>query len=185
MISRAHARLAAASLGPIGHLRPASGTWGSLPPVLVCAGLLALGVTPASPLWPAACALMAVGFSIACLAGADAAEARWGTDPSPVVADEAAGQSITLAALFLPTFFFPSFASTPGMFASAPAWLWPVAALLAAFLLFRIADILKPWPANSLQNVPGGWGILLDDLAAGVQAGVVVAAGVVGLRLIP
>ena len=50
----------------------------------------------------------------------------------------------------------------------APAgWVW----LLAGFVLFRIFDILKPWPINLLdRHVPGGWGIMLDDILAGVYA---------------
>ena len=48
------------------------------------------------------------------------------------------------------------------------------ATLLLVFLAFRIFDILKLPPANGLQRVPGGWGILLDDLVAGVQALIVV-----------
>ena len=42
--------------------------------------------------------------------------------------------------------------------------------LLAAFLLFRLFDILKPWPARRLERLPGGWGIMFDDVAAGVYA---------------
>jgi phosphatidylglycerophosphatase A len=40
----------------------------------------------------------------------------------------------------------------------------------AAFVLFRVMDILKPYPANRLQAAPGGWGIVLDDLGAGLYA---------------
>jgi phosphatidylglycerophosphatase A len=40
--------------------------------------------------------------------------------------------------------------------------------LLAAFFLFRFFDIAKIWPANKLESLPGGWGIVLDDLMAGV-----------------
>ena len=43
----------------------------------------------------------------------------------------------------------------------------------AAFVLFRIFDIIKPWPARGLQRVPGGWGILIDDLIAGLYAAAV------------
>ncbi len=46
--------------------------------------------------------------------------------------------------------------------------------MLAAFLFFRLFDILKPWPARRLEKLPGGWGIMLDDVAAGVYALLVV-----------
>ncbi len=47
---------------------------------------------------------------------------------------------------------------------------------LTAFLIFRLLDVLKPGPICRLQNLPGGWGIMLDDLAAGAVTLVVVSA---------
>ncbi len=47
---------------------------------------------------------------------------------------------------------------------------------LAAFLIFRLVDVLKPGPINRLQDLPGGWGIMLDDLAAGAVTLVVISA---------
>lgn len=50
-----------------------------------------------------------------------------------------------------------------------PSWGWWV----AAFLLFRVFDIVKPWPVGWLdQNLPGGYGVMMDDLAAGAMAGI-------------
>ena len=143
----------------LGRLRPAPGTWGSLPPVVLAAVLIASGFGPgAHPVvYNGALALVVLIFSGACVARGDAAEARSvrGKDPSEAVADETAGQSIAL--LFLP--------------ASAVTGAWAAAGTLAlAFLLFRLLDIIKPWPANGLQRVRAGWGILLDDLVAGVYA---------------
>ena len=43
--------------------------------------------------------------------------------------------------------------------------------LCAGFILFRIFDILKPFPLKNLQNLPGGWGVVLDDVGAGIYAG--------------
>ena len=43
--------------------------------------------------------------------------------------------------------------------------------LCAGFVLFRIFDILKPFPLNNLQRLPGGWGVVLDDVGAGIYAG--------------
>jgi phosphatidylglycerophosphatase A len=69
-------------------------------------------------------------------------------DPGHVVIDEVAGMMVTLA--FNPVAGF--------------AW------LTAAFVLFRAADIVKPFPADRLERLPGGLGIMADDLAAGVYA---------------
>ena len=68
-------------------------------------------------------------------------------DPGIVVVDEVVGQWVTLTALPFT----------------------PITAALG-FLLFRAMDILKPWPARDLERVPGGWGIMADDVAAGVYA---------------
>lgn len=139
----------------LGHLRPASGTWGSLPPVLL-AGLL-VGVGAGAGVWYALLVGMLALFAGACVVLGDHAEARWGKDPSNVVADEVAGMCVTLllapAALLLDP-------------ARAPI------ALLAAFLLFRCFDIFKEIapPARAIQRVRGGWGVLLDDLISGVYA---------------
>ena len=135
-------------------MRPAPGTWGSLPPVVLAALMMLLGVSPLAVTAMALAGL--VLWSLACVVQGDRAEARFARkDPSQVVADEAAGQCIPL--LWLPA----AAVASPGLM------LWT---LLLCFLSFRLCDIFKPWPANALQRVPGGWGILLDDLVAGVYA---------------
>ena len=48
--------------------------------------------------------------------------------------------------------------------------------LCVAFVLFRIFDIWKPFPIRNLQNIPGGWGVVIDDIAAGIYAGVIMLA---------
>ena len=48
--------------------------------------------------------------------------------------------------------------------------------LCVGFVLFRIFDILKPFPINNLQRLPGGWGVVIDDIAAGIYAGVILFA---------
>jgi phosphatidylglycerophosphatase A len=68
-------------------------------------------------------------------------------DPGPVVIDEVVGMLVSL--LFLPG-------------------TWPV--IVAAFIAFRVFDVVKPWPAGRLEDVPGGWGVMADDVMAGVYA---------------
>jgi phosphatidylglycerophosphatase A len=68
-------------------------------------------------------------------------------DPSAVIIDEIAG--CWIAVLAIPPHLLP---------------------LLIAFVLFRLFDIWKPFPADRAQKLPGGWGVMLDDLVAGVYA---------------
>jgi len=75
-------------------------------------------------------------------------------DPGLVVVDEVAGQWISL--LFLPL--------TLGTTA-------------AAFVLFRLMDVLKPWPARDLERLPGGIGIMADDVMAGIYANLLLRIG--------
>jgi phosphatidylglycerophosphatase A len=77
-------------------------------------------------------------------------------DPSQAVVDEVQGQLVT--------FIFIPFTVD-----------WKL--ILAGFLLFRLFDIVKPYPANKLQDLPGGLGICADDLVAGVYAGICLAVG--------
>jgi phosphatidylglycerophosphatase A len=150
----------------LGLLRPASGTWGSMPTVALAGAMMLAGARPCGGgVWPSVVyhgvlLIVLLVFSWVCVIFGDGAEVYFGKkDPGSVVADETAGQAIALVAL-------------P---AAATGSFWHLAATLAiAFVAFRVLDILKLWPANGLQKHPGGWGILLDDLAAGVQALVVV-----------
>ncbi len=83
-------------------------------------------------------------------------------DPSKVVIDEVAGQ---LAALMI----------------LAPVEWWSV---LAAFILFRLFDIIKPLGIRRLEAVPNGWGIMLDDIAAGLLAAIVINAAILIANLV-
>jgi phosphatidylglycerophosphatase A len=142
----------------LGHMRPFPGTWGSIPTVLVAGLLVSLGAGPDHHpvIYNLLMLLVAIVFTAGCIAQGSHAEAIFlKKDPSPAVADETAGQAIAL--LFLPV----AGLATP---------LRAVLTLLAAFVLFRVMDILKPFPAYQMQKFPAGWGIVLDDLLAGVYA---------------
>ena len=77
------------------------------------------------------------------------------SDPSECVIDEVAGQWLAL---------FP-IALGANVFAWRP--------YVAAFLLFRALDMLKPWPIGEFERLPGGLGIMMDDVAAGIVAAAV------------
>jgi phosphatidylglycerophosphatase A len=137
----------------LGHLRPAPGTWGSLPPV-VLAMVLALAETNPRHIDMALAALGLV-FGLGCLVWGRQAEARYGKkDPGAVVADEIAGQSLAL--MWLP------WSTTNNAHV--------IATCAIAFFMFRVFDIIKPPPARGWQRLEGGLGILIDDLVAGLYA---------------
>ncbi|HIJ35689.1 MAG TPA: phosphatidylglycerophosphatase A [Deltaproteobacteria bacterium] len=118
----------------------ASGTFGTLAAVPLVIGFGFLG--------PWAALLCVTGISgLAIWVSQEAEDLLGKKDPSAVVIDEVAGFSVT-------------------MFLVPMSWL----SLSVGFLLFRFFDILKPWPANRAEKLKGGFGIVLDDLAAGVYA---------------
>jgi phosphatidylglycerophosphatase A len=83
-------------------------------------------------------------------------------DPGKVVIDEVAGQLIALLPI--------------------PGRVWRLAdftTVIAAFILFRFFDIVKPYPARKMESLHGGLGIMADDLIAGVYAAIIVALLVV------
>lgn len=103
--------------------------------------------------WPAwsLLVLAAVATPVGIWAAGRTAEIVHKEDPGLVVVDEVLGQWIALAAL--------------------PVWTWQGG--LAAFALFRLFDITKPWPVRKLERLPGGTGIVADDLGAGIYAAIV------------
>ena len=101
--------------------------------------------------WPAQLGLL-VAITIVGIWAADVtAKALNREDPGPVVIDEVAGQLVTL------------FMTGAGLYGA-----------IIGFFVFRIFDIIKPWPARQLEDLPGGVGIMADDLMAGVYGWVVV-----------
>ncbi len=122
----------------------ASGTWGSLAALPFAAGIAwAFGPTM---LIPAALIVFALGV----WCSKRYAQALGKDDPSPVVIDEVAGQFLTLSIVPLDPLLYG-----------------------VGFLIFRLADIVKPFPANwADQKLEGGLGIMLDDLIAGAYAAI-------------
>lgn len=130
----------------VGFLKPAPGTWASLV-ALPFAWLI---------LWKFGSVALAVASVAAYAVGVwstDRYAARTGlTDPSECVIDEVAGQWLACAVAPL-------------------SWL----AFLLAFVLFRVLDIAKPWPVSLGERLPGGFGVMTDDMIAGAIAGALIA----------
>lgn len=138
---------------------------------LAVATVFGVGYAPVAPgtfgsaagllLWwllPASTAVQAVAIVALFLAGSwggHLAEHHFGrTDPGQVVIDEVMGMLITL------------FLNPVG---------WPGA--LAGFFLFRLFDVIKPWPANRLEQLPGGVGVMADDGMAAIYANLALRLG--------
>jgi phosphatidylglycerophosphatase A len=132
----------------VGRLRPGPGTWGSAAALLLWSAI-AYRLNPAIQA-PIAALLALVATLVGIPAATRIARASESKDPQVVVIDEVAGQLIALIAAPL-------------------AW----KTFLAGFILFRAFDIVKPPPVRQLERLPQGWGIVLDDVAAGAYALVV------------
>lgn len=142
-----------AAWGPCGFSPVAPGTVGTLGAIPLFWLLRDL------PLWLYLVTL--AGFTALAVAAAARAGRYWKVaDASPIVIDEVAGYLLAMA-------FFP--------------WSWEGA--LLGFALFRVFDVLKPWPASALDRVKNGLGVVADDLAAGAWAALAYAFVSLALRL--
>ncbi|HTB79734.1 MAG TPA: phosphatidylglycerophosphatase A [Opitutaceae bacterium] len=139
--------LGCATLGPIGRRLPAPGTWGS------AAGLVYFTVL-FYPLGPAGYALLCAAGLYLAVALCGEAEFRLGKkDPGEVILDEFAAMPLC-------------FLGWPRLLPTLPVW----GIMLAGFALFRLFDIAKPLGIRRLQDLPGGWGVVVDDVAAALAA---------------
>jgi len=112
-----------------------------------------------APAWPVAWMLLAVGGLLAVFVSGEA-EKSLGHDAGPIVADEVIGQLLALQ-------FVPH----------------TIPAFILAFVLFRLFDIWKPLGAREAQSLPGGWGVVADDVIAGLSACAAYHLGAWGLTL--
>jgi phosphatidylglycerophosphatase A len=139
-----YAALAIATFG-VGYLPLIPGTFGSLVGVAI---FLLLRVWPVQVLFIAVIVVLGVW-------AASRTERLLGLkDPGKVVVDEVAGQMISL----LPLSFL----------ADGPWFVW----VIVSFNLFRLFDIFKPYPAHRFEALPGGFGIMADDLVAGLYGAI-------------
>jgi phosphatidylglycerophosphatase A len=156
--------LAFATAFGLGYMPVAPGTWGSAGGVAIYWGVQKLLGASAEPYdiyfrdsyWviaPFHVALLAsllllIGISLIGVWAAGRAEKYFGVkDPGSVVIDEVSGQLLTYT-----------------LAAAAPNWKY----LLVGFILFRVLDTWKPFPARRAELLPGGWGIMADDWVAGI-----------------
>ena len=129
--------------------KPGPGTWGSVATVILWSAV-ARGLHPSTAaLYWFTAALILVATVLGIPAATIAARESGRKDPGFVVIDEVAGQAIALLGAV-----------------AHPTWLH----IAAALILFRLFDITKPCPVRQLERLPEGWGIVLDDLAAGLYA---------------
>lgn len=133
-----------ATVGYVGYAPVAPGTFGSAAGLALFFLLRATGLPWLEP--AAAVALFAIGA----WAGNIAERYFGGIDPGPVVIDEVLGMIVTL--MFVPV-----------------SWLGAV----AGFFVFRVLDIVKPWPARRMEALHGGIGVMADDAMAAVYGNVV------------
>ncbi len=136
------ARMVATFFG-VGRLRPGPGTWASLATTLLWWWVASQ--LPQSARAPVIVLVIVVVVAIGIPAATLEARGSGQKDPSHVVIDEVAGQLLVLLACPIQ---------------------WK--ALLAGFILFRVFDIVKPPPVRSLERLPEGTGIVIDDLGAGI-----------------
>ncbi len=128
--------------------KPGPGTWGSAAATLIFTAAVARHAT-SQTLLIGTLAGVALAIALGVPAATIAARESGRKDPGFVVIDEVAGVGIALLGA-----------------ASHPDWQH----ISAAFLLFRIFDIWKPFPVRQLEKLPEGWGIVFDDVAAGLYA---------------
>lgn len=142
----------------VGNLRPAPGTWGSAAALPVAWAILTLGGA-----WAFMIATSAV-FAIGWWATAEETRGKADHDPSEIVIDEVAGQWLALWPVAIG-------AAHTG---AALLELWP--GWIAAFALFRLFDIWKPWLVGRADRRGDALGVMLDDIVAGLFAAIGVIA---------
>jgi phosphatidylglycerophosphatase A len=133
-----------ATCGYIGYAPVAPGTFGSAAGLLVFYGVRSTGSVAVE------LAAIAIVFALGLWAGTVAEHHFGGIDPGPVVLDEVFGMLITLALL-------------PVNLTGA----------IVGFLVFRVLDVIKPWPSARFERLPGGLGVMADDGMAAIYGNLV------------
>ena len=134
----------------VGHFPYGPGTMGALLAILIWYPITTMANHTT---WFLITLTLILAFTLLGAWSSTVAERYWGEDPSRVVIDEVVGQWITLLAV-------------PAVF----SW-WHV---LAAFVLFRFFDIVKPLGVRKMENFKSGWGIMADDILAGCYGAILI-----------
>lgn len=134
----------------VGHFPYGPGTMGALLAILIWYPITTM---TSHITWFVITFTLVVAFTLLGAWSSTVAERYWGEDPSRVVIDEVVGQWITLLAI-----------------PAAYSW-WHV---LVAFILFRFFDIVKPLGVRQMEQFKGGWGIMADDILAGVYGAILI-----------
>src|SRR5215218_7588593 len=133
-----------ATVGYIGYAPIAPGTFGSAAGLAVFYGVRHFGSSTTE------IAAIIVLFAVGIWSGTEAEHHFGGVDPGPVVLDEVVGMLITLA--FLPV---------------------NLAGAIVGFFVFRVLDVVKPWPSAQLEHLPGGLGVMADDGMAAIYGNLI------------
>ncbi|NOT43470.1 MAG: phosphatidylglycerophosphatase A [Acidobacteria bacterium] len=136
--------LVVATCGFVGYAPVAPGTFGSAAGLVLFAALRTWSTSAGEVV------AVLLLFVVGAWSGTVAERHAGRTDPGIVVIDEVLGMLVTL--IFLPV---------------------GVVGAVVGFLVFRVLDIVKPWPARAFERLPGGWGIMADDAMAGVYGNLV------------
>jgi phosphatidylglycerophosphatase A len=136
-----------------GRLPLAPGTWGAALALLLIYPLVHWAIFTPS-VFTLFLSILIILFTWIGVKACDVLEDEWGEDPKQVVIDEMIGVWIALL----------GFQTTGGN---------DIFIFVAAFILFRFFDIAKPLGIKQLENIKGGWGVMLDDVLAGVYANIV------------
>ena len=146
-----------ATVAGIGLLRPAPGSWASAAAAVIA--LVAILLLPTILITPVLLAGVVLATILGLLSAPAAIRHFAAGDPGPVVIDEVAGTWLAIALVPATTLAVA-----------------PFSGVLLGVLLFRVFDIAKPWPVGWFERLPGAFGIMADDLAAGAVAGILAAA---------
>jgi len=136
------------------------GTWGSIVGLLIAYGLIAVFGADALLLQNILIAAGLVSAALGVWAGHRAEKIFDRKDASQIVIDEVCGQIISFVFI------------APYLVRLGPQWRWW---MVAGFALFRAFDIFKPYPINRLQDLSGGFGVVMDDVLAGIYAAVLLS----------
>ncbi len=141
-----------ATCGYLGYVPVAPGTFGS------ALGLVVFFAVRSSGSVTVELSVIALLFAVGLWSGTVAEHHFGGIDPGPVVLDEVLGMLVTLALLPVNT-----------------------AGAIVGFLVFRVLDVLKPWPSARFEKLPGGLGVMADDAMAAIYGNLVMRGLIVAM----